>query len=148
MTLTFFGVKITTFRPLLRSKVSIGRIDEGGSRGECAGLFSLLDDIVYCISSSFGPVLRLSECIFGTSDSFGNESTLVDFSERQQRSLDIDLVTAGVWIPIATTLMADPAIKMAIFSPGIASILQVSYLNYAILCFIRLQVSWYVGPFF
>lgn len=93
-------------------------------------------------------MLRLSECIFGTSDSFGNESTLMDFSERQQRSLDIDLVTAGVWIPIATTLMADPAIKMAIFSPGIASILQVSYLNYAILCFIHLQGSWYVGPFF
>lgn len=40
---------------------------------------------------------------------------------------EIDLVTAGVWVPIATALMADAAIKMAIFSPGIASILQANY---------------------
>lgn len=107
----------------MRSKVSIGRIDEGGSRGECAGLFSLLDDITYCITSNFGSVLRLSECIFGMADG----ATITDFAAQQQRNLDIDLVVAGVWIPIATTLMADPAIKMAIFSPGIASILQVKF---------------------
>jgi hypothetical protein len=61
-------------------------------------------------------------------DSFGYDSTITDVSaQQQQRSLDIDLVVAGVWIPVATTLMADPAIKMAIFSPGIASILQVTF---------------------
>jgi len=81
----------------------------------------LLDDIAHSISSTFGPVLCLSECIFGADnvDNFSNES------DASQRGIDVDLVTAGVWIPIATTLMADPAIKMAIFSPGIASILQV-----------------------
>jgi hypothetical protein len=122
------------FRPLLRSKVSVGRIDEGGSRGECAGLFSLLDEVTYCISSNFGSVLRLSECIFGMADSIGDGATTTDFAAQQQRSLDIDLVVAGVWIPIATTLMADPAIKMAIFSPGIASILQVKFVLRFLCC--------------
>ena len=84
----------------------MGRLDEGGSRGECAGLFSLLDDVACSISQSFGPVLRLSESMMEP---------------------EIDLVTAGVWVPIATALMADAAIKMAIFSPGIASILQANY---------------------
>lgn len=94
------------YRPLIRSKVSMGRLDEGGSRGECAGLFSLLDDVACSISQSFGPVLRLSEAMMEP---------------------EIDLVTAGVWVPIATALMADAAIKMAIFSPGIANILQANY---------------------
>lgn len=93
--------------PLIRSKVSMGRLDQGGPRGECAGLFSLLDDMAHSIATQFGSVLRLSECIFEDSQ--------------------LNLVTDGVWVPIVTALMADPAIKMAIFSPGIASILQANY---------------------
>ena len=93
--------------PLIRSKLSMGRLDQGGSRGECAGLPSLLQDILESISKTFGPVLRLSESIFDR---------------------EVDLVTAGVWVPIATALMADAGVKMAIFSPGIASILQKNYL--------------------
>ena len=85
----------------------MGRLDQGGSRGECAGLSSLLQDIVESIANTFGPVLRLSESIFDR---------------------EVDFVTAGVWVPIATALMADAGIKMAIFSPGIASILQQNYL--------------------
>mmetsp|Transcript_2429 Transcript_2429/g.3586 ORF Transcript_2429/g.3586 Transcript_2429/m.3586 type:complete len:855 (+) Transcript_2429:25-2589(+) len=96
--------------PLIRSKVSMGRLDEGGSRGECAGLFSLLNDMSNTIASSFGPVLRLSESMFN-----------------MENSVEIDLVTAGVWVPIVTALMADAGISMAIFSPGIASILQSNY---------------------
>lgn len=92
--------------PLIRSKLSMGRLDQGGSRGECAGLASLLQDILESISNTFGPVLRLSESIFDR---------------------EVDLVTAGVWVPIATALMADAGVKMAIFSPGIASILQQNY---------------------
>jgi hypothetical protein len=97
-------------RPLIRSKVSMGRLDEGGSRGECAGLFSLLDDITTSIAQSFGPVLRLAEVTFDVGP-----------------KMEVDLITAGVWVPIATALMADAGIKMAIFSPGIASILQANY---------------------
>jgi hypothetical protein len=92
--------------PLIRSKLSMGRLDQGGSRGECAGLPSLLQDILGSIGTTFGPVLRLSESIFDR---------------------EVDLVTAGVWVPIATALMADAGVKMAIFSPGIASILQQNY---------------------
>jgi len=96
--------------PLIRSKVSMGRLDEGGSRGECAGLFSLLNDMSNTIAITFGEVLRLSESMFNIDN-----------------SMEIDLVTAGVWVPIATALMADSGINMAIFSPGIASILQGNY---------------------
>jgi hypothetical protein len=107
--------------PLIRSKISIGRMDEGGSRGECAGLFSLLDDICYTITSTYGPVLILCESIFGQSQSSTSTSGT-------SAMVDIDLVTAGVWIPLATTFMADPAMKMALFSPGIASILQANFM--------------------
>jgi hypothetical protein len=97
--------------PLIRSKVSMGRLDEGGSRGECAGLFSLLDDMAVCVHSAFGPVLCLAESMFDVGGV----------------RMDVDLLTCGVWVPIATALMADAGIKMAIFSPGIASILQANY---------------------
>lgn len=108
--------------PLIRSKVSMGRLDEGGSRGECAGLFTLMDDITTSITNAFGPVLRLVETIFQTEMASGS-------SEGTANSMmGVDLVTAGVWVPIATALMADAGIKMAIFSPGIASILQSNYI--------------------
>jgi len=98
--------------PLIRSKVSMGRLDEGGARGQCTGLSSLLDDIANTIHGSFGSVLRLSEATFGAAD---------------DGPVEVDLVSAGVWAPLATALMADPGIKMALFSPGIAGILQSNY---------------------
>jgi len=96
--------------PLIRSKLSIGRLDEGGPRGECTGLKSLLEDIVATVAGTFGPVLELAEVVF-------------DLGTK----VEVDLITDGVWVPIATALMADAGIKMAIFSPGIASILQSNY---------------------
>jgi len=97
--------------PLIRSKVSMGRLDEGGSRGECAGLKSLLEDITATIAQAFGPLLQSAETMFNIGS-----------------KMDVDIVTEGVWVPIVTALMADSGIKMAIFSPGIASILQQNYL--------------------
>ncbi|CAB9508072.1 Golgi complex subunit 2 [Seminavis robusta] len=108
--------------PLIRSKVSMGRLDEGGSRGECAGLFSLMDDIATSITKAFGPVLRLVESMFHAESMPGTTEAAAN------SMMGVDLVTAGVWVPIATALMADAGIKMAIFSPGIASILQANYL--------------------
>ena len=105
--------------PIVRNKVSIGKLDEGGSRGECAGLFGLLQEIVQGVHESWGDLLRSVESIF---DMDGLEQQSEDDSPVQ-----IDLVTAGVWVPIVTALMADPAIKTAIFSPGIASIFQANY---------------------
>jgi conserved oligomeric Golgi complex subunit 2 len=100
----------------------MGRLDEGGSRGECAGLFSLMDDITTSITKAFGPVLRLVESMFHADSAPGlPEGT-------PNSMMGVDLVTAGVWVPIATALMADAGIRMAIFSPGIASILQSNYL--------------------
>lgn len=89
----------------------MGRLDEGGARGECTGLPSLLDDIILTIAKAFSPVLQLAEIMF-------------DVGPR----MEVDLVTGGIWAPIATALMADAGIKMAIFSPGIASVLQRNYL--------------------
>lgn len=96
----------------------MGRLDQGGSRGECAGLFSLMDDMTCSINNAFGPVLRLAESMF-QEESCSNDA---------KSMMGVDLVTAGVWVPIATALMADAGIKMAIFSPGIASILQSNYI--------------------
>lgn len=96
----------------------MGRLDEGGSRGECAGLSSLMEDITTSIAKAFGPVLRLVETIFQTAGATDDAPNTM---------MGVDLATAGVWVPIATALMADAGIKMAIFSPGIASILQSNY---------------------
>jgi len=106
--------------PIIRSKLSMGKLDEGGSRGECAGLFFLLDGIANTISSMYGSILRSSECMF-TNETGNGFKTLV------MSRMEVDLVTCGVWVPVATALMADPGIKMAIFSPGIANVLQANY---------------------
>lgn len=109
--------------PIVRSKISLGRLDEGGSRGECTGLFSLMDDIAHSIRDVYGEVLRMSEGIFNMSDL----ETSDQIKDGNFSKSEIDLVTAGVWVPIATSLISDPSLKMAIFSPGIASILQANY---------------------
>jgi hypothetical protein len=105
--------------PIVRSKISLGKLDEGGSRGECAGLFCLLEELVLGIKELWGDVLSLVEGMFQSDVS-------IDLGIDEEKKIEVDLVTAGVWVPIATALMTDPTIKMAIFSPGIASILQVS----------------------
>ncbi len=106
--------------PIVRKKVTLGKLDEGGSRGECAGLFCLLEDLVWTIKNLWGDVLSLVEGLFQIDlDVLGIDSN------DGESATEIDLVTAGVWVPIATSLMTDPTIKMAIFSPGITSILQV-----------------------
>eukprot|EP00934_Nitzschia_sp_Nitz4_P003069 Nitzschia sp. Nitz4//scaffold3_size479765//179980//182571//NITZ4_000074-RA/size479765-processed-gene-1.441-mRNA-1//-1//CDS//3329550680//3059//frame0 len=97
--------------PLVRSKVSMGRLDEGGPRGECTGLESLLEDIASSIAKSFSPLIQLADTMFDVGT-----------------NREVDLMTAGVWVPIVTALMADAGIKMAVFSPGIASILQRNYI--------------------
>lgn len=104
----------TAIMPLIRSLVSMGRLDQGGSRGECAGLVSLLEEICTDIKKLYGPVLSLGEVTFCPTALSPNQA-------------DVDLLSEGVWVPIATALMADAGIKMAIFSPGIASILQANY---------------------
>lgn len=104
--------------PIIRSKLSMGKLDEGGSRGECTGLFFLLDDIANTVSMMYGSILRFSESMF-TNETASSSSS----SSR----MEVDLVTCGVWVPVATALMADPGIKMAVFSPGIANVLQANY---------------------
>ncbi len=106
--------------PIIKKKVSVGKLDEGGSRGECAGLYPLLNEIVSDVKDLWGDVLQLVESIF-------NIDTNVEGGGGVGGKMQIDLVTAGVWVPIATALMTDPSIKMAIFSPGIANIFQANY---------------------
>lgn len=89
----------TTNRPIIRSKLSMGKLDEGGSRGECAGLFFLLDDIANTVASIYGSLLRSSEGMF-THD-----------EDDTATAMEVDLVVSGVWVPVATALMADPGIK-------------------------------------
>ncbi len=120
----------------------MGKLDEGGSRGECAGLFFVLDDIANTIKEIYGDVLRLSEAMFAHPelyyyDDCGDGSGSVGDRRRdglpggsllsQHQKMEVDLVTCGVWVPVATALMADTGIKMAIFSPGIANVLQANY---------------------
>ena len=109
--------------PIIRSKLSMGKLDEGGSRGECAGLFFLLDGIATSISTMYGSILRSSEGMFGNIGGNNNDKG----SLLAKKMMEVDLVTCGVWVPVATALMADPGIKMAIFSPGIANVLQANY---------------------
>lgn len=96
----------TSIMPLIRQHISMGRLDQGGARGECAGLPSLLVELSDTLAQRFGALLELDYLL----------------------PAGVDLLTHGVWVPLATTLMTDSAIRMAIFSPGIAKILQTNYL--------------------
>lgn len=116
--------------PIVRSRLNVGKLDMGGSRGECAGLFFLLDDIANTINEMYGPILRLSEGMFASSSSSQYSSNGAEDEKDEDVCLPlmgIDLITCGVWVPVATALMADPGIKMAIFSPGMANVLQANY---------------------
>eukprot|EP00594_Rhizosolenia_setigera_P004895 CAMPEP_0178943356 /NCGR_PEP_ID=MMETSP0789-20121207/2541_1 /TAXON_ID=3005 /ORGANISM="Rhizosolenia setigera, Strain CCMP 1694" /LENGTH=861 /DNA_ID=CAMNT_0020622941 /DNA_START=41 /DNA_END=2623 /DNA_ORIENTATION=+ len=94
--------------PLIRQRLSIGKLDEGGPRGQCTGLFKFLEDITNVIRKKFGNILLLTSNI--------------------SHCTGVDLVTCGVWVPIATALMnGDHNVQMAIFSPGIANVLQANY---------------------
>lgn len=101
--------------PVVKSKLSLGKLDEGGSRGECAGLFGLMQDIILEVRTLWGDIIQFVESMFHISSLRG-------------QTVAIDLVAAGVWVPLATSLMTDSSIQLAIFSPGIASILQANYL--------------------
>jgi hypothetical protein len=135
--------------PAVRSRLNVGRLDAGGSRGECAGLFFLLDDIANTVREVYGGILRLSEGMFARDDDYyrddddedddvgggggggggGEEKDEggVDDGASSASAMEVDLVTCGVWVPVATALMADPGLKLAIFSPGIANVLQANY---------------------
>jgi len=101
--------------PVIKSKLSIGKLSEGGNRGDCTGLPRLMEDIIYGIRDLWGDVIQMVENTF-------------HIPNLKHDKMQIDLVTGGVWVPIATALMTDQAIQLAIFSPGIASILQSNYL--------------------
>ena len=104
----------------------MGKLDDGGLRGECAGLFFLLDDTANTIKEVYGDVLRLSECMFAHPENYrdGDGGHCRDGYRPGLTQMEVDLVTCGVWVPVVTALMADTGIKMAIFSPGLASVLQ------------------------
>ena len=117
--------------PLIRTKLSIARLDEGGSRGDCMGLETLLKDVIEDVRVLWGDVLRLVEGIMTMDMDVG-----VDMGVNMDADVDadagvhqpqMDLMTEGVWLPILTVLRTDPAIQMAIFSPGIASVFQRNY---------------------
>lgn len=117
--------------PIVRKYVSIGKLDEGGSRGECAGLLLMLQQITKQVREIWGGVLRMAESMFAWDM---NMDTDTDNDQEQQQQdmshkvVEIDLITAGVWVPIVTALLTDPVMKVAIFSPGIANIFQRNYL--------------------
>ena len=48
--------------PILRSKLSMGKLDEGGSRGECAGFFFLLGSVKNTVRGMYVPILRVHVC--------------------------------------------------------------------------------------
>ena len=43
--------------PVVWSRLNVGPIDMGGSRGECAGLFFLLAEIANTVQEMYGPTL-------------------------------------------------------------------------------------------
>ena len=113
--------------PLIRTKLSIGRLDEGGSRGDCMGLEHLLKDVIEVVRVLWGDVLRLVEGIMAMDMDVGVDAGVDAGVGAGVHQPQMDLMTEGVWLPILTVLRTDPAIQMAIFSPGIASVFQRNY---------------------
>jgi conserved oligomeric Golgi complex subunit 2 len=100
----------TAIRPLLQSHLSLGRMDHGGARGECAGLGTVLQELLQDIQRLYRPIwMRLQSA---------NEDLFED---------EIDLITHSVWVPLVAALMKDTALRMAIFAPGLAPVWHANY---------------------
>jgi len=136
--------------------IMVSKLDQGGPRGECTGLSSLLHEILSTLKYQYGDVLMYVEDMFygdvgmdnmadGINESLNpiskeekentmttNTTILPDHYSTTTTTTSsttpvVDLLTMGIWIPLATVLTADPTMKMAIFSPGIAQVLQANY---------------------
>ncbi len=134
----------------LLQQVSIASelLDQGGPRGECTGLSSFLNEIIITLKNQYGDLPIYLEDMFHddnlvdtsiltTTNLEGDDSIQSlqkDISTTTTKTMSdllttittpvVDLITMGIWIPLATVLTADPAMKMAIFSQGIAHVLQ------------------------
>ncbi len=89
--------------PVVRSRLNVGGLDMGGSRGDCAGLFFLLDDIANSVRVMYGGIEEKGE--EGGDGASGS-------------AMEMDFVKSGVRVPVTTALMPNPGIKMGIFCPG------------------------------
>ena len=131
----------------------VARLDEGGPRGECMGLSSLLRDIIATLQTQWGDVLIYMEDMLYGLDTGSDPlhvsnlntveakdigslkqkveshttTTTTTTSTTNDSNTIVDLLTMGIWVPLATVLTADSTMKMAIFSPGIAHVLQANY---------------------
>jgi hypothetical protein len=90
--------------PLLKKLLNMGRLDQGGLRGSCQGLPGVLKEFVQNVHQTYGSAIVLA-----------------------YQQLQLDLVTGGVWVPLATTFLTDKSLQMALFSPGLADTLQHNY---------------------
>jgi conserved oligomeric Golgi complex subunit 2 len=98
----------TAIRPLLQTHLSLGRIDQGGARGECAGLGAVLQDLLQDLQRRYRPIwMRLQT---------------VDLIQDE-----VDLITHSIWVPLVAALMKDAALRMAIFAPGLAPVWHANY---------------------
>ena len=86
--------------PILRSKLSMGKLDEGGSLGECAGFSFLLDDVVNIVRSMHVPISGMSEGMF------------VNNNGNSVNNMEVDLVMCRVWVAVATALITGHDIKI------------------------------------
>jgi hypothetical protein len=107
--------------PCVKRHLSIGQLDSGGTRGECFGLQKVLEYLLEDVSLVWADVLSWVEDTMTLKDPRCKSDDCGVIPPKRE----VDLITAGCWVPIATAFMTDPTIKMAIFSPGIASTLQV-----------------------
>ena len=112
-------------QPLLQQYITIRSLDQGGTRGECKNLNHVLQHVLTEISTRYQPLLSYTEHIL----TIRPVSTTATTGSTTQTTptLDIDLITMGIWVPLLQSFLNDPTLGRSIFSPGIASIVQTNY---------------------
>ena len=112
-------------QPIIQTYISIRQIDQGGTRGECKNLSHVIQQMMNEISTRYQPLLSYTERMLTIRPI--NKATNPTTATTAANAMDVDLITTGIWVPLIHTLMTDPTLRMSIFSPGIASIVQTNY---------------------
>jgi conserved oligomeric Golgi complex subunit 2 len=102
-------------QPIYKQYLIPRLIDEHGTRGECKNLLYVITTMIDEIKSLYRPLLIHTELMLTTT------------ATTTTNAVDVDLITNGIWVPFINTLMNDVSLRMSIFSPGIANILQANY---------------------
>ena len=115
-------------QPRLAKHVTPRNLDQGGARGECHHLPVVIQSMVHEMATLYRPLLSVTEHMFQNTDDKNNNSNDDDDDDaKTTTTVEVDLMTEGLWVPLIQTFLTDATLRRCIFSPGLARRVQTNY---------------------